>query len=227
MKRLLLILLLTVVVSSVQAVAVAAGRRDHDHLSRDDDRVRCDDNVQGVPFEDIQYCVQSSGGFNPDFSLKPLPPGGLFNHATIQNSGLSVRNPDGTRTDTFRSTFITAEATPFTTPPGTPVIVSDGSCTGPEETLPDGSILFTYTCSGTNIAGFGAGDTFVTTGGATISQIGKDGRIAFNTNPVPPNIETVHISRVTGESFDFQRICTRAGAGELLRLRDHQRRFRD
>ena len=203
MRRLLFSLLTVLVISAVYPVTVRAD---------DDDK----DLTEGVPFENIQTCVQSSGGFNADFSLRPIPPGGFFNHATIQSSGFVIRNPDGTLTSTFRSTSITLE----TTPPGNPINVSEGACTGPVETLPDGSRLFTFTCTGATTAGGGAGNTFVLTGSETLTLVDEKAHIGFSTSPYPPTIETNTVTRPIGTSFTYQRVCARAGAGQLLRSKD-------
>ena len=203
MKRLVFSLLLALVVSLVYSVAARADRDDQD-LS------------QGVPFENTQTCVQSSGGFNPDFSLRPIPRGGFLNHQTSQSNGFTFVNPDGTRLNTFQSISINHD----TVPPGNPISVSEGRCdTGPVETLPDGSTHVNITCTGTITAGNLKDSTFVLTGAGSVSLIDEKTQMSFNTNPYPPRIETETITLQNGFSFTFQRICTKAGASPRVRDR--------
>ena len=203
MKRLVFSLSLALVVSLVYPVAGRADSNDKDVS-------------QGVPFENTQTCVQSSGGFNPDFSLRPIPPGGFLNHITTQANGFTFANPDGTRLNTFRVVAINHN----TLPPGNPITVSEGVCdTGPVETLPDGSTHVNLVCTGTITAGNLKNSTFVVTGGGSVSLVDEKAQITFNTNPYPPVIETETITEPNGFSFTFQRVCTKAGAAQLMKDR--------
>jgi len=111
MKRLVFSLSLALVVSLVYPVAARADSNDKDVS-------------QGVPFENTQTCVQSSGGFNPDFSLRPILRR-LFKSHHDPGQRPTFANPDGTRLNTFRVVAINHN----TLPPGNPITVSEGRAT--------------------------------------------------------------------------------------------------
>lgn len=186
MKRVLFSLLLTFAVAAAPLVALAQ---------------------QGRPFSNTATCVRSNLGF--DSNYVPLP-GSVLTRSTQSSRGFATDNPDGTVTSTFRVVSVSLDSPPTVSPIG----VSEGSNTGPVTINPDGSRLFEYTSTGTVVAGAGAGNTFVTTGGATLTVIAASAPIGFISHPDLPRIETTTVTTPDGMSFTSQQVCTRAGANE-------------
>jgi len=162
-------------------------------------------------FTQSRNCVDTTEGFGPNFQLNPLPPPGtpgvhFIRRAVNSDRGIVQFNGDGTGTATVFTTQINLAPVTF------PVAESEATCNLTYSVSPDGTVSLQAACTGTTVAGGGAGNTFTITGVDVRRQIVQGNTALLHSPAHPPAVETITVTPPgAGAPFTFARVCTRSG----------------